>query len=111
MAYQPMNTYNMNSPQAIYLYTTPLNHDFINGSFKKPINLFAHWAICIDNTCYELRAGDKKKGEKEKFLYKSVPVEVWIRNRNYTGQPKPVGHLSGQYSSRVIDLVGKCNSP
>lgn len=107
MAYQPLNTFSNKHPQAIYLYTTPLKNDFVNGSRKKPINIFAHWAVCIQGICYELRAGDKKKGE-QKFLYKPMPEQEWRDTRKYENrEPQYVGYMTRPYTPWEIDLVGE----
>ncbi|KAF2469612.1 uncharacterized protein BDR25DRAFT_304344 [Lindgomyces ingoldianus] len=106
MAYRPLSAFSKDSSQAIYLYTTPLRGDFVNGSRKKPIDIFAHWAVCIQGICYELRGGDKKKGEP-KFLYKSISEQEWRETRQYKDreEPKHVGYMIRPYTPEVIDIL------
>lgn len=103
MAYQSLSTFSRDSSQAIYLYTAPLRYDFLRR--KKPGNIFAHWAVCIQSVCYELRAGDKKNGEP-KFLYKSIREQEWRKSRQYEGEPKHVGNMIMPYTPEVINEVG-----
>ncbi|KAI9886618.1 MAG: hypothetical protein M1823_001597 [Watsoniomyces obsoletus] len=105
MAYYPSTTVSRDPSQAIYLYIVPLRNDFLNGSLKKPIKLFSHWAICIQGMCYELRAGVTKKGEPT-FLYTSTPEQEWRQTRGYAGQEiKLVGYMAKPYPSWVIHQV------
>jgi hypothetical protein len=100
--YQPVNT-----PHAIYLYTTALKNDPVNGSRKKPIDIFAHWAVCIQGICYELRAGNKKAGEP-KFLYAPVPEQRWREVRNYQNrEPQFAGYTVQAYTQGEVHEVGK----
>ena len=113
MADQPLNTFSKDSSQAIYLYTTALQDDFVNGSPKKPIDKFAHWAVCFQGVCiqgvyYELRRGDKKKGEP-KFLYEPIPEQEWRKTRGYANREEPilVGYMNRPYTPHVIHEVGE----
>lgn len=108
MADRPLNTFSKDFSQAIYLYTTAMKGDFLNGSLKKPIDIFAHWAVCIQGVCYELRGGDKKKGEP-KFLYKPIPEQEWRKTRGYVNREEPtlVGYMNRPYGPNVIHEVGE----
>ncbi len=112
MAYQPWSTVSKDPSQAIYLYTAPLRNDIINGSRKKLIDIFAHWAVCIQGVCYELRGGIKKNGEP-KFLYKPTPEQEWRNTRKYEGREdaKHVGYMTAPYPPWVIHEVGKSRRP
>jgi len=99
----------MTSQQAITLYITRIKHDHITTGFKKPIAIVSHWAVCIDDICYELRGGVKKNGEKESFVYKPIPKDDWKAQRKYPADDTPtwLGYTSGPYSRDLIHEVGK----
>lgn len=100
MVYQPLSTSSKDSSQAIYLYTPPLRHDPVNGNLKKNIDIFAHWAVCIQGVCYELT------GEREG--YRSRPEQDWRRMRHLQDQePTHVGYMTMPYTPEEIDKVGE----
>ena len=103
-----LTTFSDDDPQAIYLYTAPLRHDFLNSKFKKPIGMFAHWAICIQGVCYEVTQGDKKKGEP-KYLYKWTPEQEWRESRPYKDRVtrEHVGMMTKPYTPEKIDEIGE----
>lgn len=103
-----LTTFSDDDPQTIYLYTAPLRGDFVNNKFKKPIGIFAHWAVCIQGICYEVAQGDKKKGEP-KYLYKSTPEREWIKSRPYADRltRKLVGNMTKPYTRETIDKKGE----
>ncbi len=92
--------------KAIYLYTIPLRGDRVNAVLK--IGFFSHWALCIQGLCYELRKGNKKKGEP-KFLYVRSSEQDWREARDYDNPegPKRVGSMTETYHPDVVDEVGE----
>ncbi len=93
--------------QAIYLYTAPLHNDYcVNGRLKKTIDIIAHWAVCIQGVCYEVRRADKSKGERD-HLYQSIPEQEWIKKRNPRQERKHVGYMAMPFEPWLIDYVGE----
>jgi hypothetical protein len=108
MAYQPLNIFNKDPSLAITLYTAPLNNQ--KKIFKEPVDIFAHWAICIRGICYELRRGIKENNEP-KYVYKPIAEQDWIKMKiDQKRYPRPAypGHMCRPYSSETINEVGKC---
>ncbi len=83
MASQPCTHRARGYPKAIYLYTTPLRYQRNLFKLKKPIDVFAHWAICIQDRCYELtRNTDRDKKKKEpKYFIKVTEEQEWLRQK------------------------------
>lgn len=98
------------SPQAIYLYVVPLRNDIFNGSLKKPISVAAHWAVCIQGICYELRARDENKEPNEaKYLYKWTYEKEWRDTRHVKDDEGQVhlGYLTRPYEPKQVHDVGE----
>lgn len=98
------------SPQAIYLYVVPLRNDIFNGSLKKPISVAAHWAVCIQGICYELRARDEKKEPNEaKYLYKWTHEKEWRDTRHVKDDERPehLGYMTRPYKPNQVHDVGE----
>jgi hypothetical protein len=108
MAYQPVDTSSDGHPKAIYLYTTPLNNQ--RRFLKKPIDIFAHWAICIDGHCYELtRNGDRNKNKKEpKYIMKALDEQEWISKKKdeQRGLEKQLAGYT-LFSTKRVHYVGE----
>lgn len=104
MAYQPLSTSSKNPSQAIYLYTPPLRHDPVNGNLKNNINMFAHWAVCIQGVCYELT------GKHEGYQWKLE--QDWRKTRQLQDQqPEHVGYMTMPYTPAIIHKVGEYQRP
>jgi hypothetical protein len=89
------------SSQAIYLYTPPLQGDFINGYFQ--LGIFSHWAVCIRERCYEVT-----KDDKSEFVYKPTPEQEWRAKRQYdsTKRPARLGYMAKPHSDNIVHTVG-----
>jgi hypothetical protein len=114
MAYQPSKISNEGRlKKAICLYTTPLQYQRDFFKLKKPIDVFAHWAICVQGRCYELtRNDDPYKTKKDpKYLIKDTDEQDWLRKKHDKGRdckPKHAGYT--QFSSEKIHEVGEYSS-
>ncbi|KAH8885992.1 hypothetical protein GQ53DRAFT_809864 [Thozetella sp. PMI_491] len=108
MAYQPFNISGEGHPKAIYLYTTPLKYQRNIFKLRKPVDIFAHWAIAVQGTCYELTRNDPK--QKPKYLMRVREEQEWLRLKyaeDRLCENKFVGytHLSVQKIYDVAHLV------
>jgi hypothetical protein len=108
IAYHPADTSSEFYTKAIYLYTTPLNNQ--KKLLKKPIDIFAHWAICIDGQFYELTRNptrDKKKKEP-KYIMRSLGEQEWVSLKqleNRGCERQLAGYTS--FSTEQIYYVGE----
>ncbi len=111
IAYQPVNTSSEGFTKAIYLYTTPLNNQ--KRLLRKPIDIFAHWAICIDGRCYELTRNDarNKKKKEPKYIMRSLEEQEWIflKQSEHRGREKQLAGYTS-FSTEQIYHVGGCIS-
>jgi hypothetical protein len=99
------NNYDPSWSQAIYLYTVPLKN------LKVPIDVFGHWAVCIQGNCYEIIKGEKgyKKRGEQKFHYNLVPELEWINKKGHGKAKGPVhvGYMTVPYTKETIHQVGE----
>ncbi|KAI1213538.1 uncharacterized protein F4807DRAFT_269963 [Annulohypoxylon truncatum] len=110
MEHQPLYTYYEGYP--IYLYTTTLSHQRHLG-FKKPIDVFSHWAVYINNQCYELKKDNDqaKKRKDRKYFIRSLPAHEWLQmkhdkehNRPYE-KVGPIGYTARPWSIETINHI------
>lgn len=91
----------------IELFTTPVSTLKAIG-LNKPIDIVAHWTLCINGWCYELARQDVKN---EKYYYRTITLEEWKEKR--TQQRKTwcsdrVGQMARPYTHELIHEVGEC---
>ena len=107
-----MDAYGYDSSKAIYLYTTPLKNQ--RHIFHKPRDILAHWAICIQGRCYELkRATPQTKGDP-KYGVRSTPELEWTRKKedveHRVCKKTFAGNMYVAYPRRTIERVCEYSS-
>jgi hypothetical protein len=116
MAYQPLNGSSEDACKAIYLYTTPLKKHSHVWKLKKPRDIFAHWAICIQGRCYELTINadrTKKTKNEPKYKVKSTDEQQWKQMKEKDGRECKRTHaanMSKLYPKATIEIVGAYKS-
>lgn len=113
MAYQSLNGSSKESPTAIYLYTTPLRK---SGplKLKKPADIFAHWAICIQGRCYELVRNTTRTKDEPEYNVRFSSEQEWEQRKedeHRVLRKRYAGKLSMPYPRETIEEVGAYNSP
>lgn len=91
----------------IFLLTTPVSTLKALG-IKNPIDIVAHWTICINGWCYELA---RQASKKFPYTYKAKPEQDWRAYRASQGKPIEshlIGYMAMPYSHEYINEVGKC---
>lgn len=92
--------------QSIVLLTMPVSALKTLG-IKKPIDIVAHWTICINGMCYELA---RQNNKKEPYTYKATPESEFRAKRARQGktvQEATLGNMASPYQHQIIDEVGK----
>jgi hypothetical protein len=108
MTYQRLPTSSKDPSLGIYLYTAPLK---ALRKLKTNPDVFAHWAICIQGVCYEVRKARPNEPKKPKHLYAPTPLQAWLARKHEEGRtpeffPEPMGYMYKAYSQDVIHRVG-----
>lgn len=99
------------TPQQIELLTIPVSNLKKLG-LKKPIDIVAHWTICIDGWCYEL--GRQKSNKKEPYAYRTLRKEEWLELRGDRAkftEAHVLGDMAMPYPHHLIHEVGTCSQP
>ncbi|OTB05369.1 hypothetical protein M426DRAFT_10694 [Hypoxylon sp. CI-4A] len=106
MTYQPPNAYYYGG-HPIYLYTAPLGYQKQVLNFTKPRDTIGHWAICIQEQCYELaknRDKDKKKKDP-KYRVNCLPEAVWVAGRQPCKKSDPIGYTERPWPPQTIEYI------
>ncbi len=113
MAYQRLNGSGEDALKAIYLYTTPLKKHSHVWKLKKPRDIFAHWAICIQGRCYELTRNTGRTRNEPEYKVKSSDEEQWKQTKEKDGREckrKYAANMSKLYPGKTIERVGAYKS-
>ncbi|KAF3050170.1 hypothetical protein E8E11_002966 [Didymella keratinophila] len=100
----PMPVYSQPISQRVMLLTIPIS-TFKAVGVKKPIDVVAHWTICVNGICYELARQNDKKNP---YRYKWTPEHEFRARR--AGQGKQIeeaylGDMAMPYPHHIIDEV------
>lgn len=74
----------------------------------KPIDIVAHWTICIKGWCYELA---RQNNKNVPYCYRSMPEHEWRVYRERQQKPveqHAIGYMAMPYSHETTEEVGKC---
>lgn len=97
-------TYDKPHDGKMYLFVLPISAMKRFG-IKKPIEVVAHWALCINGICYELRRTGKKD-----YDFVSTTEPKFVERRDEQKKPilcKELGYTAGPYTHGLIEEVGK----
>jgi hypothetical protein len=103
----PMPIHSPPFSQKIILFTMPVSALKTLG-IKKPIDIVAHWTICINGMCYELA---RQSNKKEPYTYKATVEREFRAKRASQGkqvEEAVLGDMAMPYSHQMIDEVGEC---
>lgn len=96
------------APNSIELLTVPVS-SLKSLGIKKPIDIVAHWTICINGVCYELA---RQSNKKEPYSYRSLSLGHWTEKRRTQGKPiesHQLGNMTLPYPHELIHEVGECS--
>jgi hypothetical protein len=109
-------TYNDPYSRKIHLFTMSTTA-LQNMGIKKPIDIVAHWAICVNGWVFELGRDPTQKKKKDQYGYKATPELQFVQKRKQQGKDimfGEIGDLVYPYSPGQIHEIGKsvqyCNA-
>ncbi|KAG8159509.1 hypothetical protein KVR01_010146 [Diaporthe batatas] len=92
------------APNSMELLTVPVS-SLKSLGLKKPIDIVAHWTICINGICYELA---RQTNKKEPYFYRCISLGEWKAKRISQGKPiesHELGQMTMPYSHQLIHEV------
>lgn len=102
-------TYNDPYSRKIHLFTMSTTA-LKNMGIKKPIDIVAHWAICVNGWVYELGRDPLQKKKKDQYGYKATPELKFVQNRKRQRKDimyGEIGDLVYPYTPTQISEIGK----